>query len=52
VDISAEEAYTLGHFKLSADPCQEPISVLDLTIPRLEGCGESQTEPDDPDCDG
>ena len=50
VDISPDEAYTLGLFKLYANPCQEPISVLDLTIPQLEGCGEPQTEPDDPEC--
>jgi len=48
VDISAEEANTLGHFELFANPCQEPISVLDLTIPELEGCEEPYIEPEEP----
>jgi hypothetical protein len=58
VDISANEAYTLGHFELFANPCQEPISVLDQTLPMLEGCEEHQTEseeyqtePEEPECD-
>jgi len=50
VDISANEAYTLGHFVLFAKPCLEPIMVLDQTIPKLEGCGGSQTEPVEPTC--
>jgi len=44
LDITADEAYTLGHFELFAYPCSEPISVLDMTIPELEGCGETLTE--------
>jgi len=51
VIISPDEASTLGYFELFANPCQEPISVLNLTIPELEGCGEPHTEPDEPDCD-
>jgi len=48
VDISADEAYTLGHFELYANPCQEAISVLDQTLPKLEGCEDYQTAPDEP----
>ncbi len=51
VEITADEAHTLGHFELFANPCQEPISVLDLTIPDLEGCGEPMTEPEEPSDD-
>ena len=47
IDISANEAYTLGHFELFANPCQEPISVLDQTLPMLEGCDEHQTAPEE-----
>jgi hypothetical protein len=48
VDIYPEEANHLGHFKLYANPCQEPVSILDLTIPRLEGCEEPATESEEP----
>jgi hypothetical protein len=53
VEITPAEANNLGHFQLYANPCQEPILVLDLTIPQLEGCGdgEPQTESEGSECD-